>query len=203
MLVAHCLQPYITFHLWAVFPARGCPEKISETKNLGESLAKKFKRYAYQIRIQLSGARTLYAYTYTYTYETITYETITYETITYETYETCVHFGQQRWQPLVRGTRSCRGTGICMSLTRHRCQLAGISGIWQCFGVSGRQQVMRQFVCLSVCLCLDMAVADLCLLPIACSHISHFTYGQCFRQEDAPKKYLKQRIWGNPSQKNQ
>ena len=106
------------------------------------------------------------------------------------------------WQPLVRGTRSCRGTGICMSLTCHRCQLVGISGIWQCFGVSGRQQVMRQFVCLSVCLCLDMAVADLCLLPIACSHISHFTYGQCFRQEDARKKYLKQRIWGNPSQKN-
>ena len=90
-----------------------------------------------------------------------------------------------------------------MSLTCDRCQLAGISGIWQCFGVSGRQQVMRQFVCLSVCLCLDMAVADLCLLPIACSHISHFTYGQCFRQEDAPKKYLKQRIWGNTWQKIQ
>ena len=73
-----------------------------------------------------------------------------------------------------------------MSLTCDRCPLAGISSIWQCFGVSDRQQVMRQFVCLSVCLCLDMAVADLCLLPIACSHISHFTYGQCFRQEGAP-----------------
>ena len=71
------------------------------------------------------------------------------------------------WQPLVRGTRSCRGTGICMSLTCDRCQLAGISDIWQCFGVSGRQQVMRQFVCLSVCMSVCLSVC-LSVCPSVC-----------------------------------
>ena len=77
-----------------------------------------------------------------------------------------------------------------MSLTCDRCPLAGISNIWQCFGVSGRQQVMRQFVCLSVCLCLDMAVADLCLLPIAYAAIYHISLTGSVSGKRVPRKNI-------------
>ena len=49
---------------------------------------------------------------------------------------------------------------------------------------------MRQFVCLSVCLCLDMAVADLCLLPIAYAAIYRISLTGSVSGKRVPRKNI-------------